>query len=116
MMIGYMALILMVLFTTAAQVLIKLGASRIEVGGNLLLLIRTAFNRYIVLGSIFVLLATMVYIFALTRVPLNIAYSFTGFNYILVFLAGWKILKEKVNVFQFIGVTIIFIGILTWNM
>jgi multidrug transporter EmrE-like cation transporter len=115
-MIGYLALILMVLLTTAAQVCIKLGVSRIPAAKNWLVLIRAGFNTYIVLAGIFIVSAAVAYIFALTRVPLNIAYSFTGFNYILVFLASWRILKEKVNVLQFIGVALIFLGILTWNI
>lgn len=114
-MIGYLALILMVLFTTTAQVFVKLGAPRIQFGKNFHVFIRTGFNKYMVIGGIFVLLAGAVYIFALTRVPLNIAYSFTGLNYILVFLAGWRVLKEKVNTLQFLGVILIFLGILVWN-
>ncbi len=116
MMIGYLALILMVLFTTSAQLCVKLGASRIPVTKNLAVLIRAGFNTYMVFGGICVLLAGAAYIFALTRVPLNTAYSFTGLNYILVFLASWRILKEKVNALQFIGVILIFFGILIWNM
>lgn len=115
-MTGYLALTVMVLFTTAAQVFIKLGASRIHTAGGPGLFVRTAINKHLVLAGIFILLATGAYIFALTRVPLNIAYSFTGFNYILVFLAGWKILKEEANFIQFIGVTVIFFGLLTWNL
>jgi len=114
-MTGYLALIVMVLCITAAQVLIKSGASRINTAGGPGVLIRTAFNKYMVLGEMAVLVARGLYIFALTQVPLNIAYSFTGFNFILVFLAGWKIFKEKVNSIQFIGVVIILLGIITWN-
>ncbi len=115
-MIGYLALILMVLFTTVGNILIKLGAPRIDPGKNFWALIRTDFNKHIVFGGLSVLLASLVYIFALTRVPLNIAYSFTGFNYIFVFLGSWKILKENVSPLQFGGVVIIFIGIVIWNI
>lgn len=106
----------MVLLTTGAQLCVKLGAARIPAARNWVVFIRAGFNTYIICGGILILMATVAYIFALTRIPLNIAYSFTGFNYILVFMAGWRILKEEVNVLQFIGVALIFLGIVTWNI
>jgi len=116
MIIGYSALILMVVFTTASQVMIKSGALKIQPTPNLKLFLRSCFNKHIIVGGGLVLLATLAYIFSLTRLPLNTAYSFTGLNYILVFLASWRIVKEKVNGLQFIGVIFIFIGILIWNI
>ena len=106
----------MVIFTTGGNILIKLGAPGLVFGKSLKALIRSGFNKHFVLGCISVLFAAVAYIFALTRVPLNIAYSFTGFNYIFVFLAGWKILKEDVKPVKLGGIVLILTGSVVWNI
>jgi multidrug transporter EmrE-like cation transporter len=112
---GYFALLLMVFFTTCGQLFVKKGSGRVRHDGGLGVLARTMLNRYVAAGFASVILATVAYFYALTQVPLNVAYSFTGLNYVFTFLGGWKIMGEEVNSTQIGGVALIFLGIVTWN-
>jgi len=115
-MIEYIFLVFMVILTSCGQILVKKGAVKVQYHRGFLCFLRTFLNVYIIAGAIAVLSAPFFYIFALTRVKLSVAYTFTGFNYILVLLGSWFILKEKNNWYHVVGIVFIFVGILIFNI
>ncbi|MGA1825565.1 MAG: EamA family transporter [bacterium] len=114
-MISYISLFVMVVLASTGQILIKKGAVNIHYSKGLLKFITTFFNKFIIVGAIVSLLAPCFYIYALINVELSIAYTFTAFIYIFVFLGSWLILKESANFYHFVGMSFIFFGICIFN-
>jgi len=114
-MINYVSLLIMVLLTSAGQLLVKQGAETIHYNKGLRYFIKTFINKHIILGASAVLVAPVFYIYALIHIQLSVAYSFTALIYIFVFLGSWLVLKERTNLYHFFGVLFIFLGVLIFN-
>src|SRR5210317_1626414 len=114
-MINYISLFVMVLLASTGQILIKKGAVNIHYNKGLVNFLTTFFNKFIIVGTLVTLLAPCFYIYALINVELSVAYTFTAFIYIFVFLGSWLILKENANFYHFVGISFIFFGICIFN-
>lgn len=112
----YIALGLMVICATSGQILVKKGAVLLVYNQGLRVFLRSFFSRYTVCGAAVVIIAPIFYLYALTAIDLKIAFSFTGLNYVLVFLFSWLFIKEKATVFHFSGTASIIIGVLLFNL
>jgi len=115
-MINYISLLMMVILTSTGQILVKKGAVNIHYNKGLISFIKTFFNKFIIMGTIVTLAAPCFYIYALINLELSIAYTFTAFIYIFVFLGSWLILKEKANFYHFVGISFIAFGIFVFNV
>jgi undecaprenyl phosphate-alpha-L-ara4N flippase subunit ArnE len=93
----------MVALTTFGQVMLKKGAGRIVA------------NPGLAWGLAASLAAPLLYIFALTRLPLAVAYSFTGLGFALVFAASRFVLGERVHPVQTAGVLLVVAGVAVFN-
>jgi drug/metabolite transporter (DMT)-like permease len=112
----YFALLAMCLFVTIGQLSIKKGAVKIKTGMGVLSFVKSSLNAPLIVGGVSVLIAPVFYFYALTKVGLSIAYAFTGLNYVFVFIGSWLILKEKVSAYHFIGIVLIFLGVVLFNL
>lgn len=115
-MIAYVALLLMVVLSTLGQIFIKKGAHKLVFGNGIATLARSFFNVNVIAGSAFVVAAPLAYLYALTLVDLRIAFSFTGLNYVLVFLSGFFIFKEKVTSLHVAGIMVVVAGVVVFNL
>jgi multidrug transporter EmrE-like cation transporter len=115
-MAAYAALLMMVVLSTLGQVFIKKGAGRLVFGQGFAALVRSFFNLNVLLGSGFVVFAPLFYLFALTLVDLRVAFSFTGLNYVLVFLSGYWFFKERVTSLHVAGITVVVLGVVVFNL
>jgi len=115
-MMGYFYISLMVLLTTAGQLLTKKGAGKLSLQGGFPAGILEWFNRYLLLALVTVGAAPIFYILALRELELSVAFAFTGVNYILVSLGGKLIFGERLNKFHYTGIALIFIGISIFNL
>jgi drug/metabolite transporter (DMT)-like permease len=111
----YGALLAMVALTCFGQVMMKLGAVRVDYGGGAVRLLRSFANRYVLWGAAATLCAPFFYIFALTRIDLAVAFSFTGLNYVAVLAASRWFLRERVHAWQWAGVALICAGVVVFN-
>jgi drug/metabolite transporter (DMT)-like permease len=103
--IPYIAITAASILAAAGQILLALGAK-----GN------QEFNQYfnMRLGAGLLLYATgtLAWIFALSRLPLNLAYAFTALTFIMVYLGCAVILREQLRPWSIVGVALIAIGFL----
>lgn len=113
---NYIALGMTILFTTAGQLLLKKGSFQVHFSKNIIQTGLSLLNRYVIAGLLCALLAPFFYFFALTEIPLSIAFAFNGFNYILVFIGGRYFFSERINYIHVIGITLIFFGIVIFNL
>ena len=116
MIVAYLKLLVMVILTSVSQVVIKIGSGKLITKSGIIVLIKSFFNLYIIIGITLVLAAPLLYFSALSSVPLNIAFSINGLGYIMVIFSGRLILKEHISFFHIIGGLLIFTGFLVWNM
>ena len=100
----------MISFTVAANLLLKTGAvaGGPEPGGQFTHLV----NWRVFLGLVSFGLAACFYILVLQWLPLNVAQSFTAAQFIAVILASTWLLSEPIGPSQWVGITLIALGIL----
>lgn len=101
---------LMIMFTVIANVMLKLGVmEENNPSGHYIL---AFFNWYIVVAVLNFFLAAVCYMFMLKILPLNVAQSFASVKFIAVIMASSFILDEVISVQRWVGVFLIFSGIL----
>ncbi len=94
-------LLLGTLLGSVGQLLFKIG-----VGQNALY----AAAAYVLAGVILYGIATVTYLYVLSRSHLSWAYGFVGFSYIFTTLLALFVLKEQVSAFRWMGVVVIVVG------
>ncbi|PYX56888.1 MAG: hypothetical protein DMG76_13490 [Acidobacteria bacterium] len=99
----------MISFTVAANLLLKTGAvaGGPEPGGQFTHLV----NWRVFLGLVSFGLAACFYILVLQWLPLNVAQSFAAAQFIAVILASTWILSEPIGTSQWVGISLIALGI-----
>ena len=87
-------------------ILLKKGAKDFRL--NIRLLLR---NHYLMTGLVFYGIGTVLFIPALKGGELSVLYPLVATTYVWVCLLSMKFLKEKMNLFKWIGITLIIIGV-----
>ncbi len=112
-------LLISVLFASCGQVLFKKGMMNLGIQGishDLAGIIRIIANilssPLILTGLVFYGLSTLLWLFALSKTPLNYAYPFTLLTFILVMAASYFVFSEPLPVNRIIGGLLICIGII----
>ena len=97
--------------TAAGHLLLKFGAIQQSQSVNKFSFGLTV-NPFILLGVLFWVSATFVWIKVLQQIPLHLAYSLTSVNYILIPILAALILKESMTNLHWIGISLITVGLL----
>lgn len=101
-----------VFFNAVAQIFMKLGAqnkeSLLETGEMILF---AYLNNYILIGLLFYAISIILWIEALTKVQVSIAYPMLSLGYIFVTIMAYFFFKEEITTIKVIGLTIIILGI-----
>jgi drug/metabolite transporter (DMT)-like permease len=113
---SYIALVGMVVFTTAGMLLMKSGTRKIVYKSGIKLFMKTVFNIPIIIAILAACVAPVFYLYALSRVKLSSAYVFTSLNYVCVFFGSCILLREKVTGLQIVGVLSIALGIIVFHL
>lgn len=108
----YFAFAIGVLFTSTAQLLLKIGANRNKTKGFLKLYL----NIWTISGYILFFLVVFLNTFALTKLPLITGIMFNPMIYIMVGFFSKTILNENFSKNQVIGSIIIIFGILIFSL
>lgn len=108
----YLAFTIGVLFTSFAQIFLKIGANKNKKKH----IIKLYLNRWTIIGYILFFSVVFFNTFALTKLPLITGIMFNPFIYIIVGLLSFTILKEKFTRNQVIGSAIIILGIIIFSL
>ncbi len=105
------------LLGVAGQLALKIGMTRLGPvslagQGKLGLLFSIATNWYVVGGLITYGVGVFFWLIALSRAPLSYAYPFASLSYVLITLASFFILREKITLLRVAGVVLICLGVL----
>lgn len=105
------------LFAVTGQLALKIGMTRmgpVAMGGrNLVSLVWSIATNWFVVGGLFVYgLGVFFWLIALSRAPLSYVYPFASLNYVLIILASFVILREKITWLRIAGVIVICTGVM----
>ncbi|HHJ12503.1 MAG TPA: 4-amino-4-deoxy-L-arabinose transferase [Chromatiales bacterium] len=105
-----------VLLNAGAQLLLKAGVNKIGVihlNGSALWQAgtRLALDWHIIGGLAFYVISVVVWLLALSRVPVSIAYPMLSIGYIVNALAAWAWLGEDLSPLRMAGIGVIVLGV-----
>jgi multidrug transporter EmrE-like cation transporter len=111
-------LLLSVVFAASGQVLFKMGMNTFKdlsfaggVGNLLKTLVSVVFSPIVFSGLVLYVLSTVLWLVALSKTALNVAYPFTALTFILVMTASYFLFQEEMLVNRIIGGGVILVGI-----
>jgi multidrug transporter EmrE-like cation transporter len=94
-----------VLLNAAAQLLLKAGTNAMPLG------LRLAVEPHILGGLVCYAVSVVVWVVALSRVPVSIAYPMLSIGYVVNAIAAWALLGEAVTPMRIAGIAIIVAGV-----
>lgn len=108
--IGIHLLLLTSSFAAAAgQILLKQGA----IGRQALM----DFANPWVIGGLFVYATgTVLWVFALSKAPLTLVYPYTALTFVMVYISGAILFRERVPTLAMVGVGAVLMGLLLINL
>lgn len=113
-MFSYLIFILIFLFSvfisSVSQILLKKSANK-KYGSFL----KEYLNLPVILAYSLFLISAMITIFAYKKIPLSFGVILESMGYIFVAILSFIFLNEKFNKKQFLGLTLIVIGVLIFN-
>ena len=114
--VAFLLVLTGVLLNSAAQLLLKAGVRHLGVislqfpalakaGFSL------AINPYIIAGLSCYVVSVVVWLLALSRVAVSIAYPMLSIGYIVTAVVAWLYLGEQMNLTRWAGIIVIIIGV-----
>ncbi len=105
-----------VLLNAIAQLLLKAGTNAVGhfefTAGNVLPVgMKLAFQPYIAAGIVCYLVSLVVWLMALSRVEVSIAYPMLSIGYVINAIAAWYLFGEAVTPMRMLGIGIIVVGV-----
>lgn len=106
-----------ILFTVYGQIIIKIRVSNFgqlpaQFLGKMSLLLKFLADPLILSGLLSAFIAAVLWMLAMTKMRLGVAYPFIGLNFVLIFLLSMYLLKEPFSVYRLVGVLMIVAGII----
>jgi multidrug transporter EmrE-like cation transporter len=94
-----------VLLNATAQLLLKAGTNAMPLG------VRLAIEPHILAGLACYVISVVVWVVALSRVPVSIAYPMLSIGYVVNAIAAWALLGETVTTMRMAGIAVIVVGV-----
>ncbi len=94
-----------VLLNATAQLLLKAGTNAMPLG------LRLAIEPHILAGLACYVVSVVVWVVALSRVPVSVAYPMLSIGYVVNAIAAWYLLGEAVTPMRLVGIGIIVLGV-----
>jgi multidrug transporter EmrE-like cation transporter len=105
-----------VLLNAAAQLLLKAGTNRVgefafAIDNLVPIGAKLALNPFILGGLACYVVSVVVWILALSRVPVSVAYPMLSIGYIVNALAAWMLFGESLGAQKLVGIGFIVVGV-----
>jgi drug/metabolite transporter (DMT)-like permease len=114
--IAYLPLMMGILLNAAAQLLLKSGMDKIGAfafsWNNVIPIAwQVAINPYIITGLCCYVMSVVVWLLALSRLEVSIAYPLLSLGYIVNAIAAYYLLHENLSMTRITGIVVILIGV-----
>lgn len=109
----YLLAIISIVLGACGQIVLKMGTSQAAAAGMSLLeqLLKYFTNLYILGGLVLYTLSALVWIFAISKIQLSIAYPMVASGYVLVVILSYLVLHEPVSSLRILGLVVIVAGV-----
>jgi multidrug transporter EmrE-like cation transporter len=114
--VAFLLILTGVLLNATAQLLLKMavrGMGPIALSPETLL--RSAWslaqNPYILAGLVCYAVSLVVWILALSRVEVSLAYPMLSLGYIVTAIGAWMFFSERLSLLQWLGIVVIIVGV-----
>ncbi len=104
-----LALLVGSLLAAAGQLLLKLGADNVAA-------LRGFLNPRVGAGLAAYVFGTVLWIWSLSKIPLNVAYGFTALTFVLVFAGSGFFLGERFSSWTYLGLGLVLAGFLCLSL
>jgi drug/metabolite transporter (DMT)-like permease len=105
-------ILLNTLILVSGQFLWKIGMTNRAVSFDSLgAIIRVMLSPYIISGLFLYGMATVLWLFILTKVPLSVAYPIQSIAYIIAVFGAYFFFQEEITIWKVIGVILIMAGV-----
>jgi len=109
----FVLILVAVCLGVVGQIMMKNGMN--QVGAitqfGLATLVHVFSNPFVLLGFASYGLSSVVYLLALSRLDLSVAYPMIGLGYVLVVFFSWLVLREQVGPLRWLGALLIVAGV-----
>ncbi|MCM2535975.1 EamA family transporter [Neobacillus pocheonensis] len=90
----------------------KVGLGKIHLHGNFLeKLFQIAFSPLILLGFVLYIIATVIWMYLLSKLPLSFLYPLQSVAYVLALFVAYFLFKEQIPITRWIGTGVILLGV-----
>jgi multidrug transporter EmrE-like cation transporter len=103
--VSFSILLVGVLLNATAQLLLKAGTNAMPLG------LRLAIEPHILGGLACYVVSVVVWVIALSRVPVSMAYPMLSIGYVVNAIAAWYLLGEAVTPMRLAGIGVIIVGV-----
>ena len=103
--VSFSILLVGVLLNATAQLLLKAGTNAMPLG------LRLAIEPHILGGLACYVVSVVVWVIALSKVPVSIAYPMLSIGYVVNAIAAWYLLGEAVTPMRLAGIGVIIVGV-----
>lgn len=113
---GWPFVLAAVVLTAAAQLLLKAGAEKLaplslSVSGAFAFAMRIASEPHLLAGVACYFISMLLWIMALTRMEVSVAYPMLSLGYVLTAIAAYFLFGEAVSVQRVLGIVVIIVGV-----
>lgn len=114
--INFILILSGVLLNAAAQLLLKAGTNALghlsfERSNLLTTVLRIGFEPHIIGGLSCYVFSVAIWIVALSKVPVSVAYPMLSIGYVVNAAAAWYLFGEVMSLQKILGITVIIIGV-----
>ena len=111
-MVKYVLIFTNILLLVLGQTSWKIGLEKLQLHGNLIQkLFQFVFSPFIFLGFVLYILATVIWMYLLSKLPLSFLYPLQSIAYVLALFVGLLLFKEQIPITRWIGTGIILLGV-----
>lgn len=108
----FLLIIINILCLVLGQTVWKMGLENIELHGNIVQkLFQIVFTPLIFLGFVLYIIATVIWMYLLSKFPISFLYPLQSLAYIFSLFVGLLIFKEFIPITRWIGTGVILFGV-----
>lgn len=97
------------------QITMKLGTTKVDpsqLANHYQRLLVYFSNPYVIFGVFLYGLSALLWVLAIAKLPLSVAYPMVALGYVLVCIISVFVFNEGFNFFKFLGISLIIIGVI----
>ncbi|XJZ28581.1 EamA family transporter [Bacillota bacterium Lsc_1132] len=111
-MLKYVLILINIVCLVLGQTSWKIGLENLHLHGNLFQkFFQFVFSPFIFLGFVLYILATVIWMYLLSKLPLSFLYPLQSVAYVLALFVGLFLFKEQIPISRWIGTGVILLGV-----